>query len=61
MAGRQGLEPRFYGPEPHVLPIGRSPSIFSNSDYFINKEILFCQESYFLIFDYEKCTFNGIQ
>jgi len=26
MAGTQGFEPRFYGPEPHVLPIGRRPS-----------------------------------
>ena len=25
MAGRQGFEPRFYGPEPHVLPLDDLP------------------------------------
>ena len=24
-AGEQGFEPRYYGPEPHVLPLDDSP------------------------------------
>lgn len=25
LAGEQGFEPRYYGPEPHVLPLDDSP------------------------------------
>ena len=28
MAGEQGFEPRYYGPEPHVLPLDDSPFFF---------------------------------
>ena len=38
VAPGQGFEPRFYGPEPYVLPIGRSRNL---SNYYINP--LFCQ------------------
>jgi hypothetical protein len=31
MAGRQGFEPRFYGPEPHVLPLDDLPAEVSAS------------------------------
>ena len=30
MAGEQGFEPRYYGPEPHVLPLDDSPLVSSN-------------------------------
>jgi hypothetical protein len=29
MAGEQGFEPRYYGPEPHVLPLDDSPRMSS--------------------------------
>ena len=27
MAGVQGFEPRYYGPEPHVLPLDDTPEL----------------------------------
>src|SRR5262245_55472889 len=33
LAGRQGLEPRFTGPEPVVLPLNDLPVVRGNADY----------------------------
>ena len=35
VAGEQGFEPRYYGPEPHVLPLDDSPNLYSDCK-FIN-------------------------
>ena len=33
MAGVQGFEPRYYGPEPHVLPLDDTPAWVAEYNY----------------------------
>ena len=38
LAGEQGFEPQFYGPEPYVLPLDDSPKALTNVEFINNTQ-----------------------